>query len=79
MCFGWTAYVVAFLFVYSPSLRLQSSTADLVVDVSIAIAGVWFVSAAVAGYFARPLGKVDRLACTLAGAMPMYPREVGDG
>jgi len=50
----WTAYVAAFLFVYSPSLLLQGSPGDLAIDISTAIAGVWFVSAAVAGYFARP-------------------------
>lgn len=77
MRFGWTAYVVPFLFVYSPSLLLQGSTADLVIDVSTAIAGVWFVSAAIAGYFARPLPTAERLAFTLAGAMLLLPRGVG--
>jgi TRAP-type uncharacterized transport system fused permease subunit len=77
MRFGWTAYVVPFLFVYSPSLLLQGSTADLVIDVSTAVAGVWLVSAAIAGYFARVLPAVDRLAFALAGAMLLLPRGVG--
>jgi TRAP transporter 4TM/12TM fusion protein len=77
MRFGWTAYVVPFLFVFSPSLLLQGSTADLVIDVSTAVAGVWLVSAAIAGYFARLLGAVDRLAFTLAGALLLMPRGVG--
>ncbi len=77
MRFGWTAYVVPFLFVYSPSLLLQGSTIDLIIDVSTAIAGVWLVSAAIAGYFARILPVADRLAFTLAGAMLLLPRGVG--
>ena len=78
MRFGWTAYVVPFLFVYSPSLLLQGSPADLVIDVSTAVAGVWLVSAAIAGYFARILPSVERLAFTLAGAMLLLPRGVGN-
>jgi TRAP transporter 4TM/12TM fusion protein len=77
MRFGWTAYVVPFLFVYSPSLLLQGSPVDLVIDVSTAVAGVWLVSAAIAGYFARILPVLDRLAFTLAGSMLLLPRGVG--
>ncbi|MDH3235971.1 MAG: hypothetical protein OEQ29_20805 [Alphaproteobacteria bacterium] len=50
----WTICVAAFVFVYTPSRLPQSGMADLVSDVSTAIARVWFVSPAVAGYFARP-------------------------
>lgn len=77
MRFGWTAYVVPFLFVYSPSLLLQGKTSDLIIDVSTAIAGVWLASAAIAGYFTRELGPAGRLAFALAGAMLLVPRGVG--
>ena len=74
MRFGWTAYVVPFLFVFSPSLLLQGNTSDLVIDVSTALAGVWLVSAALAGYFARHLTGADRLAFLAAGVLLLLPR-----
>lgn len=74
MRFGWTAYVVPFLFVFSPSLLLQGdSPAQLILDVSSAIAGVWIASAAVAGYFARVLPAGDRILFAVAGALLLAP------
>ncbi len=56
MRFGWTAYIVPFLFVFSPSLLLQGDElVTTVIAVTSAIAGVWIVSAGMIGYFMRPL------------------------
>jgi len=76
MRFGWTAYIVPFLFVFSPSLLLQGSTADLIIDVSSAIAGVWLVSAGMIGYFARSMAIGGRSLLMLAGALLLIPSEV---
>ena len=77
MRFGWTAYVVPFLFVFSPSLLLQGSVEDLIIDVSSAIAGVWLISAGMIGYFARNLDIVGRAAFLLAGILLLIPSELG--
>jgi TRAP transporter 4TM/12TM fusion protein len=77
MRFGWTAYVVPFLFVFSPSLLLQGdSPVDLVIDVSSAIAGVWLATAALVGYFARPLDAVHRALYGTAGVLLLIPQEI---
>ena len=73
MRFGWTAYVVPFLFVFSPSLLLQGNTVDLVIDVSSAIAGVWLLSASLIGYFAKSMEWWTRFLFFLAGALLFIP------
>ena len=78
MKFGWTAYVVPFLFVFSPSLLLQGSALDVAVDVATALGGVWLVSAAIVGYFARALWSADRLAFAAAGTLLLLPRGLAD-
>ena len=76
MRFGWTAYVVPFLFVFSPSLLLQGSTMDLVVDVGSAVAGVWLLSAGMIGYFSRDLDWLGRGLFLSAGTLLLIPGEI---
>jgi TRAP transporter 4TM/12TM fusion protein len=78
MRFGWTAYIVPFLFMFSPSLLLQG--AELVttmIAVATAIAGVWIVSMGVIGYFMRPLAWPMRVGLALGGAALLVPAEIG--
>jgi len=76
--FGWTAYVVPFLFVFSPALLLQSPDVGLtILTVSTAIAGVWLMSAAMIGYFFRPMGLVMRAAIMVAGILLLVPTGFG--
>ncbi|MFG5379947.1 TRAP transporter permease [Yoonia sp. R2-816] len=73
MRFGWTAYIVPFLFVYSPALLLNGTPGDIALAVVIAILGVYAISAAFVGWFyglARPL---RRLGIGLAGAALLLP------
>jgi len=80
MRFGWTAYVVPFLFVFSPSLLLQGDDAFLlVVDVTTAIGGVWLVSAAMIGYLINPLSMAMRGLAMLAGVLLLIPQELTTG
>jgi len=77
MRFGWTAYIVPFLFVFSPVLVLQDfQPADLVFALGTAIAGVWLVCAGITGYFTRPLGLPMKAAFTVAGVLLMMPRDI---
>ena len=74
---GWSAFVVPFLFVFSPVLVLQDfQTADLVFALGTAIAGVWLVCAGITGYFVRPLGMPMKAAFTVAGILLMTPRDI---
>lgn len=77
MRFGWTAYIVPFLFVFSPSLLLIGEPVEIVVAVVTAIAGVYAVSAAFAGWLHGPAGPVKRVLAGLAGAALLLPPGIG--
>jgi TRAP-type uncharacterized transport system fused permease subunit len=74
MRFSWTAYIVPFLFVFSPSLLLQGgSWAETSISIVTAIAGVWFVSAGMVGYGLRPMSGWLRTTSITAGALLLLP------
>jgi TRAP transporter 4TM/12TM fusion protein len=78
MRFGWTAYIVPFLFVFSPALLLQGGASLItVVAVASAVAGVWIVSAGMIGYFMRPLSVITRAGFIVGGACLLVPAEIG--
>ncbi len=71
--FGWLAYLIPFLFVFSPSLILIGEVWMVVASLAAAVVGVWLVSMAVAGYFLRPLSPKARLALGGAGLLALTP------
>ena len=71
--FGWTAYVVPFLFVLAPELLMQGSALKILHTSATAIIGVWLVSAGFMGFFARPLGIGHRVLFITAGALLFFP------
>ena len=71
--FGWMAYVVPPLFVLSPALILIGDAVTVTLAVVTAIAGVWLVSIALAGYFMRLLTLPLRLAFGAAGLLALMP------
>jgi TRAP transporter 4TM/12TM fusion protein len=73
MRFGWTAFVIPFLFVFSGTLLLRGNILHIVIDVATAIGGIWFVSAAVIGYTTRIIGVFYRALCALAGLALLIP------
>ena len=76
MRFGWTAYFVPFLFVFSPSLLLQEVSLNTVGVLITAIAGVWFASAGLIGYFRRPLTINQRALFIVAGLCLLLPADL---
>ncbi|HSA90051.1 MAG TPA: TRAP transporter fused permease subunit [Burkholderiales bacterium] len=73
MAVGWCVFVIPFLFVFSGTLLLKGDPWLIALDVATATAGVWLVSAASAGYAARPLGAPARLVYAAAGLALMLP------
>jgi TRAP transporter 4TM/12TM fusion protein len=73
VAFGWTAFVVPFLFVLSPQLLLQGAPWAVALAAATAMAGVWLVSIAVTGFFLRALSPAWRLAYALAGLLALIP------
>ncbi len=73
MRFGWSAYVIPVLFAFSPTLILIGEPTEIGLAIVTAIVGVWLVSAALAGFFAGPLGRGMRAAFALAGLAALVP------
>jgi TRAP transporter 4TM/12TM fusion protein len=77
MRFGWTAYIVPFLFVFSPSLLLRSKSApETVIAFVTAVAGIWLVSAGMIGHVVRRLTIPLRIAFVAAGLALLVPHEI---
>jgi TRAP transporter 4TM/12TM fusion protein len=74
MRFGWTAYVVPFLFVISPSLLLLGdNNQQIAIDAGTALVGVYLISVAAIGYFRRPMSWPIRVLLILLGVAAMTP------
>jgi TRAP-type uncharacterized transport system fused permease subunit len=76
MAFGWTIFVIPFLFVFSPTLLLKGPWPLIAINFITAVAGIWFIAAAVMGYSFRQLRLVDRLAYGIAGLCLLLPVEL---
>ena len=79
MRFGWLAYVIPVLFVFSPTLLLIGAPLDIGVAIVTAVMGVWLVSAALAGYFRGPLSPLTRGLFAMAGLMSLVPADAFTG
>ncbi len=70
---GWPAFVVPFLFAYSPALLLRGDALVVVWTVLSAFAGTWLLSAAIAGHFRDALTPARRVLFALAGLALLVP------
>lgn len=75
MAFGWTLFVIPFLFVFSGTLLLKGDPATIALDVALAVAGVWFIAAAMMGYSVRALGWAARAYYALTGVTLFMPAD----
>jgi TRAP transporter 4TM/12TM fusion protein len=71
--YGWSAYIVPFLFVFSPTLIMRGDVWHIALTCVTALAGVWMVSVAVMGYMARPIASAIRLAFAVGGLALLLP------
>lgn len=79
MRFGWSAYVIPVLFVFSPSLLMIGAPFEIALALVTATIGIWLISAALAGYMAQRLGPVMRGVYGLFGAMALVPAGMFQG
>jgi TRAP transporter 4TM/12TM fusion protein len=77
--FGWTAFIVPVLFVYSPSLLLIGEPVEVAIAVCTAIFGVWLISCATVGYFMRALPPIGRIVFAAAGLAALVPASAFPG
>ena len=76
MRFGWSAYIVPFLFVYSPAILLKGDAADIAMVTLTSLAGIWLICAAMTGFFTRVLSVPMRIAFIAAGILLMLPHQL---
>ena len=75
MRFGWSSYIVPFLFIYSPAILMKGSVWDIAVVTLSSLFGIWLICAAMVGYFTRVLPTVLRVAFAVAGLMMLSPHQ----
>jgi TRAP transporter 4TM/12TM fusion protein len=71
--FGWTAFIVPVLFVYSPTLLLIGDPLSVAMAFVTALFGVGVISCAAVGYFMRPLSVLMRGLFAVAGLASLIP------
>ena len=76
MRFGWSSYIVPFLFVYSPAMLMKGSLWDIVVVTLTSLIGIWLICAAMVGYLTRVLPPAMRVTFAAAGVLLMLPHQV---
>jgi TRAP transporter 4TM/12TM fusion protein len=67
------AYIVPFLFVFSPALLLVGQWYEVVLSVVTAIIGAIFLGVGIVGYLFRPIGVVKRVLFLSAAAALLIP------
>jgi len=73
MRLGAAAYVVPFLFAYSPELLLRGEPLSVIVAAATAIAGAVLLAAALSGYMFQPLTWVQRILLVVAALGLLTP------
>lgn len=73
--FGWSAFVIPFLFVLSPPLLLIGTWAEIAHVTVVSLAGVWLITAAIVGYALKPANLVQRAILAVAGLLLLLPHD----
>jgi TRAP-type uncharacterized transport system fused permease subunit len=75
--FGWSAFVIPFLFVLSPPLLLIGTWTEIAHVAAVSLAGVWLITAAIVGYALRPASPLQRGMLAVAGGLLLLPHDAG--
>ena len=76
---AWPAFIVPFLFVFSPTLLGVGPSLAVIASTLTALAGVWCITAGGVGYIRDPAGPLSRLAIFAAGAALLMPTDLFQG
>jgi TRAP-type uncharacterized transport system fused permease subunit len=76
---GWAAYIVPFLFVFSPSLLMHGEPLVVAWAAITAALGIWLGTIGVVGFFYRPLSPALRALYVLAGVLTLIPADMFRG
>jgi TRAP-type uncharacterized transport system fused permease subunit len=76
---GWSAYIVPFLFVFSPSLLMHGDPLTIAWAALTAGLGVWMGTIGVVGYYSAPIPAALRALYVLAGVLLLIPADAFRG
>lgn len=76
---GWSAYIVPFLFVISPSLLMEGTAHTIVWTAITAALGIWMGTIGVVGYFVAPIAVSTRVLFLATGVMLLLPGDAFHG
>ncbi|MBR9763371.1 MAG: TRAP transporter fused permease subunit [Rhodobacteraceae bacterium] len=76
--FGWSAFVIPFLFIFSPSLLFRAGPLVTIIDIATALSAVWLVAAGFTGFSLRHIPAGKRILYVVAGAGMILPLRLFD-
>ncbi len=71
--YGWSAYLIPFVFIMSPTLLLQGSAMSVGLSITTALFGVFLVSIAVIGFLLAPVAGPLRISYAIVGLALIIP------
>lgn len=77
--FGWSAFIIPFLFIFSPSLLFKAGPVETIVDIATALGAVWLIAAGFTGFSLRRIMGPQRLLYVIAGAFLIIPVSMFSG
>jgi TRAP transporter 4TM/12TM fusion protein len=70
---GWSAYIVPFLFVFSPSLLMEGAAHTIVWTAITAALGIWMGTIGVVGFFLERIDLAARALFVVSGVLLLIP------
>lgn len=79
MKLAWPAYIVPFLFIFTPALTFDGTWQQILWTLGTAILGIYMVTAAIVGFFRRSIDIGERAVIGVAGLLALLPASLLPG
>ena len=76
---GWSTFILPFLFVLTPSLLMDGSWTEIVLNFTRVTFGIWIGTMAAVGFALAPLGRTARLLYAVVSLAVVFPPETFKG
>ena len=71
--YGWPAFILPFIFVFSPALLLQGTLYQILLSSISTLIGVWASSVGINGFYRKNLGFFNKIIFIIAGIVFLIP------
>jgi len=76
---GWSTFILPFLFVLTPSLLMDGTWTEIVLNSARVTFGIWLGTTAAVGFALAPLGRLGRLLYAVVSLAVVLPPEAFNG